>query len=55
MKKLETNTEILRRNGPVIRSSDKVHGVSPEARRESMVGKTCEKGSLELGVEERGS
>jgi len=43
---------MLRRNGPVIIS----RGVSPEAGRESMVGKICEKGiGLEPGVKERGS
>jgi len=42
---------MLRRNGPVIN-----RGVSPEAGRESMVGKMCEKGiGLEPGVKERGS
>ena len=30
---------MLRRNGPVI-----VRGVSPEAGRQSMVGKICERG-----------
>jgi len=42
---------MLRRNGPVIQS----RGVSPEAGRESMVGKICEKVGLEPGVKERGS
>jgi len=33
-----------------------VRGVSPEAGRESMVGKICERGTcLEPGVKERGS
>ena len=44
--------EILRRNGPVVQ----VRGVSPEAGRESMVGKICERGiGLEAGVKVRGS
>jgi len=44
---------MLRRNGPVVKS---VEGVSPEAVRESMVGKICERGiGLEAGVKERGS
>ena len=38
------------------RSSHKVRGVSPEAGRESMAGKICERGiDLEPGVKERGS
>jgi len=40
MKKLRTKTEMLIRNGSV----NKVHGVSSEAGRESMVGKICERG-----------
>ena len=32
---------MLRRNGP-----DKVRGVCPEAARESIVGKICERGGL---------
>jgi len=43
---------MLRRNGPVVQ----VRGVSPEAGRESMVGKICERGiGLEAGVKVRGS
>ena len=41
---------MLRRNGPVIKP-----WISPEAGRESMVGKICEKVGLEPGVKERGS
>jgi len=38
------------------RSSNKVHGISPETGRESMVGKICERGiGLEPGVKERWS
>jgi len=39
MKKLKIKAEMLRRNGPVIKP-----WISPEAERESMVGKICEKG-----------
>jgi len=38
---------MLRRNGPAI------HGVSPEAGRESMVGKICERGSSWAGSQWR--
>jgi len=41
MKKLKIKTEMLRRNGPVIK-----HGVSSEAGRESVVGKICEEGRV---------
>jgi len=41
MKKLKPKTEMLRRNGPVVKS---VESCSPEAGRESMVGKICERG-----------
>jgi len=48
MKKLKAKTEVLRRNGPVM----KVPGVSSESGRESMVGTEV---GLEPGVKERGS
>ena len=49
MKKLRTKkTEMLRRNGPVV-----IRGVSPEAGRESMVGKICERGSCQPSVSVR--
>jgi len=52
MKKLKTKkTEMLIRNGPVV---NEVRGVSPEAGRESMVGKICERGRSWAGSE-RGS
>ena len=51
MKKLKIKT----RDAQKRRSSHKVCGVSPEAGRESMVRKICEKGGLEPGVKERGS
>jgi len=40
MKKLKTKNQDAQKK----RSSHKVRGVSPEARRESMVGKICERG-----------
>ena len=51
MKKLKTKNEMLRTQKK--RSSNKVHGISPETGRESMVGKICERGiGLEPGVKE---
>jgi len=46
MKKLEIKTEILRRNGPVIKPWNQSRGRK---------GKICEKVGLEPGVKERGS
>jgi len=40
MKKLKHKTEMLSKK----RYSNKVRGVSPEAGRESMLGKVCERG-----------
>jgi len=49
MKKLKTKNGDAQNK----RSGREVHGVSPEAGRESMVGKICERRSLEPGVKER--
>ena len=49
MKKLKKTKN---RDAQKKRSSHKVHGVSPEAGRESMVGKICERG-IEPGLKER--
>jgi len=47
--------KIKNRDAQKKRSGNKVRGVSPEAGRESMVGKICEKIGLEPEVKERGS
>ena len=43
-KKSNEETKNKNRDAQKKRSSDKVRGVSPEAGRESMVGKLCERG-----------
>ena len=53
--KSNEGTKNKNRDAQKKRFSHKVHGVSPEAGRESMVGKICEKVGLEPGVKERGS
>jgi len=44
MKKLKTKPEMLRRNGPVIKSVESV--LRPEGSGVYMVGKICERGKL---------
>jgi len=51
MKKLKPKNGDARKK----RSGREVRGVGPEAGRESMVGKICERGRSEVGVKERGS
>jgi len=51
MKKLDTNTEILRRNGSVIKSMESVMRLGGSLWWERLVKKVV----LELGVEESGS
>jgi len=54
----KNNEETKTKNGDAQkkRSGREVRGVSPEAGRESMVEKICERGmGLEPGVKERGS
>ena len=51
-KKSNEETKNKNRDAQKKRSSHKVRGVGPEARRECMVGKICE--IIELGVKEKG-
>jgi len=51
MKKLDTSTEILRRNGPVIKSMESVMRLGGSLWWERLVKKV----GLEPGVKERGS